>query len=132
MVRLRKVLADFDPSLVPLSRPYRLASLPRSDAREVLSAIENGDLDTALNHYSGPVLPRSQAPGIEVIRDEVFAALRQGMLQDGSAAQLLRFLELPEVQDDEEVLGTTLQVLPARSPRRAMVVAALERLETRS
>lgn len=132
MVRLRKVLAEFDPLLVPLSRPYRLGSMPRSDAREVLLAIEGGDLDAALAHFAGPILPRSQAPGIEVIRDEVFAALRQGMLQDGSDAQLLRFLELPEVQDDEEVLGTTLQVLPARSPRRAMVVAALERLETRS
>ncbi|MBV1777510.1 GAF domain-containing protein [Paeniglutamicibacter sp. ABSL32-1] len=129
MVRLRKVLAEFDPSLVPLSRPYRLASPPASDAREVLRAIENGDLDAALAHYAGPVLPRSQAPGIEAIRDEVFAALRQGLLQDGTAAQLLRFLELPEVHDDEEVLSTTLQVLPARSPRRAMVVAALERLE---
>ncbi|MDR7358657.1 helix-turn-helix domain-containing protein [Paeniglutamicibacter sulfureus] len=132
MVRLRKVLAEFDPLLVPLSRPYRLGSMPQSDAREVLLAIEGGDLDAALAHFAGPVLPRSQAPGIEVIRDEVFAALRQGMLQDGTDAQLLRFLELPEVQDDEEVLGTTLQVLPARSPRRAMVVAALERLETRS
>lgn len=129
MVRLRKVLTSFDPSMVPLSRPYRLGTLPPSDAREVLRAIEKGDLDTALDHYAGPVLPRSQAPGIEMIRDEVFAALRQGMLQDGSDAQLLRFLELPEVQDDEEVLATTLQVLPARSPRRAMVVAALERLE---
>lgn len=130
MVRLRKVLADFDPSLVPLSRPYRLAVPLPSDARQVLRAIENGDLDTALARYAGPVLPRSVAPGIEVIRDEVFAALRQGMLQDGTDAQLLRFLELPEVHDDEEVLGTTLQVLPARSPRRAMVVAALERLES--
>ena len=129
MVRLRRVLTEFDPLLVPLSRPYRLRNLPTSDAGEVLRAVENGDLDTALDHYAGSVLPRSQAPGIEVIRDEVFASLRQGMLQDGTAAQLLRFLALPEVHDDEEVLGTALQVLPARSPRRAMVVAALERLE---
>lgn len=129
LVRLRKILGDIDESLVPRSRPYRLENTPRSDARMVLKAIERGDLDAALEHYAGPVLPRSMAPGIEAIRDEVFAALRQGMLQDGSAEQLMRFLELPEVQDDEEVLGTALQVLPARSPHRALVVAALERLE---
>lgn len=130
LVRLRKILGEIDEALVPRSRPYRLDNTPRSDARMVLKAIERGDLEAALEHYAGPVLPRSMAPGIEAIRDEVFAALRQAMLQDGSAEQLIRFLELPEVQDDEEVLGTALQVLPARSPHRALVVAALERLET--
>lgn len=129
LVRLRRVLADFDESLVPLSRPYRLPNLPRCDAREVLLAIRRGDLDSALDCYAGPVLPRSQAPGVEEIRTEVFAALRQAMLQDGSGAQLVRFLELPEAHGDEEVLGTALQVLPARSPHRALVVAALERTE---
>lgn len=130
LVRLRKMLADFDESLVPLSRPYRLAHLPLCDAREVLRSIEGGDLDAALNHYEGPVLPRSLAPGIEEIRSEVFAALRQAMLQDGTGPQLIRFLELPEAEGDEEVLTTTLQVLPARSPHRALVVAALERIES--
>ncbi|RAX48103.1 transcriptional regulator [Arthrobacter sp. AQ5-05] len=131
LVRLRKMLADFDKSLVPLSRPYRLGTLPRCDAREVLRAIEKGDLDAALSHYEGPILPRSMAPGIDEIRDEVFAALRQAMLQDGSDTQLIRFLELSEAQGDEEVLGTTLQVLPPRSPHRALVVAALERIKSR-
>lgn len=131
LVRLRKVISDFDESLVPRSRPYRLEKVPRCDAWEVIKAIESGDLDDALNNYLGPVLPRSVAPGIGEIRDEVFAALRQAMLQDGSDGQLIRFLELPEVQDDEEVLGTALQVLPPRSPHRALVVAALERIESR-
>ncbi len=130
LVRLRKVLADFDESLVPLSRPYRLAKLPLCDAREVLRSIERGDLDSALANYEGPVLPRSLAPGIEEIRAEVFSVLRQGMLQDGTDAQLIRFLGLSEAEDDEEVLSTTLQVLPARSPHRALVVAALERIES--
>ena len=129
LVRLRKVLSGFDDSLVPLSRPYRLAKVPRSDAREVLKAIESGDLDAALEHYEGPVLERSSAPGIEAIRVEVFAALRQAMLQDGNEQQLLRFLQAPETIGDEELLSTTLQVLPARSPHRALIVASLERLE---
>lgn len=125
-VRLRKAMADFDPRIVPLSRPYRLPQPLLCDAREVLRAIEGGRLDDALDHYAGPVLVRSMAPGIESIREQVFAALRQAMLQDGNDTQLLRFMELPEVQGDEEVLTTTLQVLPAKSPHRALVVAALE------
>ncbi|MFJ6415304.1 GAF domain-containing protein [Paeniglutamicibacter sp. NPDC091659] len=129
LVRLRKLLSGFDDSLVPLSRPYRLAKVPRSDAREVLKAIESGALDAALEHYEGPVLERSSAPGIEAIRVEVFAALRQAMLQDGNEQQLLRFLQAPETIGDEELLSTTLQVLPARSPHRALIVASLERLE---
>ena len=129
LVRLRKVLSGFDDSLVPLSRPYRLESIPPSDARLVLDALEAGDLDGALEHYTGPVLERSNAPGIQAIRDEVFAALRQAMLQDGTEAHLLRFLQSPETHHDEELLGTTLQVLPARSPHRALIVAALERIE---
>ena len=129
LVRLRKALAGFDTSLIPLSRPYRLAQPPASDAREVLSAIESGDLDAALAHYGGPVLERSNAPGIEAIREEVFGVLRQAILQDGTEGQLLRFLQSPETHEDEELLETTLQVLPARSPHRALVVAALERLE---
>ncbi len=129
LVRLRKVLSGFDDSLVPLSRPYRLAKVPRSDARDVLTAIESGDLDAALKHYDGPVIERSSAPGIEAIREEVFAALRQAMLQDGTEQQLLHFLQAPETQGDEELLSTTLQVLPARSPHRALIVASLERLE---
>lgn len=129
LVRLRKALSGFDDSLVPLSRPYRLARVPRSDAREVLKAIESGDLDAALAHYGGPVLERSSAPGIEAIRVEVFAALRQAMLQDGNEEQLLQFLQAPETSGDEELLSTTLQVLPARSPHRALIVASLERLE---
>ena len=129
LVRLRKVLSGFDHSLVPLSRPYRLGKVPRSDAREVLKAIESGDLDAALEHYGGPVLERSSAPGVEAIRAEVFAALRQAMLQDGNDRQLLHFLQSPETNDDEELLNTTLQVLPTRSPHRALIVAALERLE---
>lgn len=129
LVRLRKVLSGFDESLVPLSRPYRLETVPLSDARAVLDAIDIGDLDVALENYVGPVLERSTAPGIQEIRDEVFAALRQAMLQDGTETQLLRFLQSPETHSDEELLGTILQVLPARSPRRALIVAALERIE---
>ncbi|GAA4364122.1 GAF domain-containing protein [Paeniglutamicibacter cryotolerans] len=128
MVRLRKAMAGVDAGFVPASRPYRLGQAVMLDAREVADAVATGDLDAALEAYAGPVLARSEAPGIAEIRAEVSGALRQAMLQDATAGQLVRYLGLPETLDDEELLETALQVLGGRSPHRAVVVARLERL----
>ena len=43
--------------------------------------------------------------------------------------QVLAYLELPEVQDDVEAWTCALRMLPATSPRRALLVTHLERLE---
>lgn len=128
MVRLRKAMADVDAGFVPASRPYRLGESVLLDAREVSDAVARGDLDAALDAYAGPVLARSEAPGIIDIRAEVFGVLRQAMLQDATEGQLSRYLELPETHADEDLLETALQVLGGRSPHRPVVVARLERL----
>lgn len=128
MVRLRKAMTEVDAGFVPASRPYRLGDAVLFDAREVADAVARGDLDAALDAYAGPVLARSEAPGIVEIRAEVSGALRQAMLQDATAGQLVRYLGLPETLDDQELLETALQVLGGRSPHRAVVVARLERL----
>ena len=52
------------------------------------------------------------------------------MLTDGSAESLLKYAELPEARDDVGVRTAALKLLPPRSPKRAAVVADLERLET--
>lgn len=132
MVRLRRAMIDVDAGFVPASRPYRLGEGVLLDALEVADAVDRGDLDAALDAYAGPVLARSEAPGIAEIRAEVSGALRQAMLQDASDAQLGRYLGLPEARDDEELLETALQVLGNRSPHRAVVVARLERLRADS
>lgn len=129
MVRLRKALAGHDPGLSLLSRPYRLEPSVVLDAREVLDLVARGQHGRALAAYRGPVLPRSTAPGIEEIRAEVSGGLRQAMLQDASADVLMDYLDLPEAARDAEALRTALQVLPPRSPRRAVVVSRLMRLE---
>ncbi|MGJ9403529.1 GAF domain-containing protein [Arthrobacter sp. KK5.5] len=130
MVRLRRALAGHDSSPSLVSRPYRLEPRPALDARDVLDLVARGQHRRALAAYRGPVLPRSSAPGIEAIRAEVSGGLRQGMLQDAGADVLMDYLELPEAARDAEALHTALQVLPPRSPRRAVVVDRLERLET--
>ncbi|NUS35230.1 MAG: transcriptional regulator, partial [Pseudarthrobacter sp.] len=77
----------------------------------------------------GAVLPRSEAPGVVELRSRVSSLLREAVLTDGSAESLLKYAGLPEARDDVDVRRAALRLLPPRSPRRAAVVADLERLE---
>lgn len=129
MVRLRKALGP-EASRVGLdSRPYRIGPAVTLDARDVLRHLRAGRPREALAAYVGPVVPRSEAPGVLDIRLEVAGALRESMLSDADPDTLLDYLDLPEARADIEGLRTALQVLPARSPRRSVIVARLQRLE---
>jgi hypothetical protein len=130
MVRLRKVLQQLNPAAVPGSRPYKLAMDLVPDSGQVLSCLQRGAHRIALEIYSGAVLPRSEAPGVVELRERVSSLLREAVLTDGSAEALLRYAELPEARDDVGVRLAALKLLPPRSPKRAAVVADLERLET--
>lgn len=129
MVRLRKVLQQLNPAAVPGSRPYQLAVDLVPDSGQVLNCLQRGAHRIALEIYRGAVLPRSEAPGIVALRDKVSKLLREAVLTDGSAESLLRYAALPEARDDVGVRLAALKLLPPRSPRRAAVVADLERLE---
>lgn len=129
MVRLRKVLERTAPDLVPESRPYRLPVTLDTDAHDVLSLLDRGAHRVALTAYRGPVLPESTSPGVEEFRESVRAALREAMLSEASLDVLLSYAEIPEGQGDAEALRLALEMLPARSPKRAGLVARIERLE---
>ncbi|WP_306906858.1 helix-turn-helix domain-containing protein [Arthrobacter pascens] len=130
MVRLRKVLQQFNPAAVPESRPYRLTVDVLPDAGQVLGCLQRGAHRLALEIYRGPVLPHSEAPGVVKLRRRVSTLLREAVLTDGSAEALLQYAELPEAGDDIAVRMAALKLLPPRSPKRAAVVADLERLES--
>lgn len=129
IVRLRKVLERHAPELVPESRPYRLPAALDTDAQDVLSLLDRGAHRVALTAYRGPVLPDSVSPGVEEFRDAVRAALREAMLSEASVDVLLAYAEIPEGQNDVEVLRLALSLLPARSPKRPGLVARIARLE---
>lgn len=128
MVRLRRVLDRAAPDLVPESRPYRLPVPIETDAHDVLSLLDRGAHRVALTAYRGPVLPESASPGVEDFRDSVRAALREVMLSGASLDVLLAYADTPEGSEDAEVLRLALEMLPARSPRRAGLVTRIERL----
>jgi hypothetical protein len=83
-----------------------------------------------LDIYRGSVLPRSEAPGVVNLRERVSTLLREALLTDGSAEALLQYADLPEASGDMAVRMAALKLLPPRSPKRAAVVADLERLES--
>ena len=130
MVRLRKVIQQLSPDALPASRPYRLPLDLVPDSGQVLKCLQRGAHRIALETYRGAVLPRSEAPGIVELRDKVSSLLREALLTDGSAESLLKYAELPEARDDVGVRTAALKLLAPRSPKRAAVVADLERLET--
>ncbi len=129
MVRLRKVLQQLNPDAVPDSRPYRLPMDLVPDSGQVLNCLQRGAHRIALEIYRGAVLPRSEAPGIVELRARVSALMREALLTDGSAESLLKYAALPEAKDDVDVRIAALKLLAPRSPKRAAVVADLERLD---
>ncbi|MFS0853486.1 GAF domain-containing protein [Microbacterium sp. 179-I 3D4 NHS] len=129
MVRLRRVLEKRMPALVPESRPYRLPVALDTDAQDVLSLLDRGAHRVALTAYRGPVLPESTSPGVEDFRETVRSALREAMLAEASLDVLLAYAEIPEGQEDAEILQLALEMLPPRSPKRGGLVARIERLQ---
>ena len=97
--------------------------------KEVISLLDRGAHRVALSAYRGPVLPDSTAPGVEEFRESVRQALREALLTEASVDVLLAYADTADGQDDAEVLRLALEMLPARSPRRAGLVARLEKLE---
>ncbi|MGF6833336.1 transcriptional regulator of acetoin/glycerol metabolism [Paenarthrobacter sp. TE4293] len=130
MVRLRKVIQELSPDAVPHSRPYRLPVELLPDSGQVLSCLQRGAHRIALEIYKGAVLPRSEAPGVVQLRERVSHLLREALLSDGSVDSLLKYAELPEAKYDVDLRLAVLKLLPPRSPKRAAMVADLERIET--
>jgi len=130
MVRLRRVIDKFQLGLSPRSKPYRLPEPLELDAQQVVALLDRGAHRAAFAAYRGSILPGSQAPGIQDIRDDVAGRLRETMLGDASAELLLEYAQSEDALDDLEVWGAVLKLLPAKSPKRAGVVAQIERLES--
>jgi hypothetical protein len=98
MSRLRRVIG----AQYIDSRPYRLRSPIASDVSDVLDALQAGEVDRALTHYTGGLLPQSVSPGIARLRTELSASMRGAVLSSGNLALLRRWLELPEGRDDRD------------------------------
>lgn len=108
------------------SRPYRLEADCEVDFTAVIQHLRAGRTSEAVAAYGGQLLPASEAPGIVEHRHYVDVALRNALLLQGSAADLLRFAEFHPY--DEQVIERAAAVAgrsdPALADARARLAVA--------
>lgn len=126
MVRLRKLLDEFQPGIAPESKPYRLPNAVELDAQHVVALLDRGAHRAALAAYQGEILPGSLAPGVQDVRHEVAAHLRESVLTDASVEVLMEYANSDQGLNDVDAWKQVLRMLPVKSPKRAHVVAHIE------
>ena len=125
LVRLRTLLGG----QVLASRPYRLTCEVTSDWAAVSAQLAAGDLAEALRLYRGPLLPRSEAPGVVELRGALDRALRAAILASGQPEFLVGWTRSRWGADDLEMWQRLCAVLPSSSPLRPVAAAAAEKLD---
>ncbi|WP_322752168.1 helix-turn-helix domain-containing protein [Frankia sp. Cas3] len=124
MCRLRRLVG---PQLLH-SRPYRVGPGMEADFMTVAELLESGALQVALRHYQGPLLPRSEAPGVRRARSLLEQQARAALLASGDPDALTAWTRAPWGQDDLEMWRALTDSLPVSSPRRILAAARLTRL----
>ena len=115
--------------LVPVSahpEPYRITVPFTFDAGDCEAAIAAGEVKTALELYRGPLLEKSDAPGIREARLYLEERLRQSALHSGDAEALLPLAET--LKDDLELWQATHAALATGDVRLPLVRAQLHRV----
>lgn len=126
--RLRKLLDTSHHPIALHSQPYRIDAPLTTDAAAAMNALDRGDITAALQCAPAEVLPKSEAPGIAEIRQQVAVTLREAVLADANAEQLWTYLGRSQAVNDVEAWMLALKILPPDSPRRAVATATLQRL----
>lgn len=127
MSRLRSVVG----AAVVGSRPYRLRVHVATDVEALRAALDSGDIESALRLYAGPVLPRSSAPGICDIRDELRVRLRTAVLASADPGVLRRWTAGQEGRDDAAAWAAYRATVDRDSPLYAQIEAKIRVLDRR-
>jgi transcriptional regulator of acetoin/glycerol metabolism len=125
MVRLRRLLT----SEMLESRPYRLRSAMTADFTDVMRLLDEGSVAAALHRYRGPLLPLSQAPGIERTRRRVEQQARAGLIAAADPALLQQWTGTPWGDEDLELWELLVRTAPAGATR-SLALAEARRLAT--
>jgi hypothetical protein len=129
-VTLRAELSRLRQALGPLllSRPYRLRDAVLADFAEILAHLTAGDVAAALRAYPGPLLPRSEAPGIVRLRRLIEGQLRAGVRASGDPRMLAAWTESAWGGEDLWMWEALAAVLPSGSARQALALERVARL----
>ncbi|WP_026910462.1 helix-turn-helix domain-containing protein [Patulibacter minatonensis] len=122
--RLRRLLG---PHL--RTRPYRLAATVDTDLARGLDAARRGRLAEAMHRCPAPLLPRSGAPAVVALREELDRAMRAGAAIATDAATLLAWTRTAAGREDPGAHDRLLGLLPADDPRAAAIRARLAAMQ---
>jgi hypothetical protein len=125
MNRLRSLLGDE----LLTSRPYRLVASVTGDWLAVQARLAAGDVAGALHAYRGPLLPRSSAPGVMRLREELEASVRHAVLRSGVADLMSAWTRSGWGRDDYEMWAAQAEVLGPGSPLLPLVQGQIARLD---
>ncbi|MCL3863192.1 GAF domain-containing protein [Actinotalea sp. K2] len=123
--RLRRAVGP----LLGASRPYRLATPLRTDVDDVREDLARGDVAAAVSRYAGPVLPRSQAPGVVALRHEVDAEVRAAVEDTDDVAAVVAWTLSAAGAEDWSAWQRLTALMPAGSPGAARARARLRLLD---
>jgi hypothetical protein len=121
--RLRRLLPDCIGT-----EPYRLAANVDGDFAQVRRLLEAGRVGDAVARYPGALLPRSEAPGVAEIRQELDGWIRRSVMGAEDVEALWAWLGTPSGADDLSAWKRFLANLPYGDGRRGLAAARLERL----
>lgn len=124
MNRLRNLLGD-----LLGSRPYRITREMRGDWFGVEGRIAAGDLVGAVRAFRGPLLPRSLAPGVIRIRDEVTASLRAAVIGSGDADLMSTWTRSSWGSDDYAMWSAQRDAVGGSSPLLPLITGQIDRLD---
>jgi hypothetical protein len=125
LVRMRALLGE----RVLASRPYRLTCDVKSDWAAVGAQLAAGNLAEALRLYRGPLLPRSESPGVTELRADLDRGLRAAILAASRPEFLVSWTRTRWGADDLPMWQRLCAVLPAGSPLRPIAAATAAKLD---
>ncbi|HEX7805391.1 MAG TPA: GAF domain-containing protein [Cellulomonas sp.] len=123
--RLRRCVG----TMLTESRPYRLATRLRTDVDDVREHLARGDVLAALHAYPGPVLPRSEAPAVVALRDELAGEVHAAVIRTQDPRVLEEWTRRDDGSADWAAWRRLLALLPAGSPASIRARAHAEALD---
>lgn len=124
--RLRRFLGED----LLASRPYRLVASVAADWLALEGQLAAGDLRAAIRTYSGPLLPRSTAPGVVRHREALQSCLRRALLSSGEPDLMSTWTRSAWGRDDYDMWLAQRAIVAPGSPILPLIEGQIARLDT--
>lgn len=112
---------------VPISTaPYKLLTAFRADFIEALKLLQARKVRQAIELYQGSLLPNSESPEVEELRNVIEESFRQAALEAEEPEVLIELART--LKDDLELWEAALRTLSKNDPRLPIVKAQANRL----